>query len=178
MGSNDLPSPAAAAVARAGRSLPVPVELAAELAALYADCAAALDERRYADWIDLFTDDCVYRVQARENYDRDLPLAQMDFESKGMLRDRVYGIEQTLFHAPYYQRHVLGVPRVVGRDGDTLFVQSNYAVFRTRFGGFSEVFNVGRTVDVVVRDAGLLRFASRIVVFDSELIPNSIIYPL
>ena len=178
MGSSDLPPPAGAQAAPEGRSLPVPVELAAELAALYADCAAALDERRYADWVDLFTDDCVYRVQARENFDRGLPLAQMDFESKGMLRDRVYGIEQTLFHAPYYQRHVLGVPRVIGRDGEALRAQSSYAVFRTRFGGFSEVFNVGRTLDVVVRDAGALRFASRIVVFDSELVPNSIIYPL
>jgi len=178
MGSNDLPAPVGASTGGAGRSVPVPAELAAELAALYADCAAALDERRYADWVELFVDACVYRVQARENFDRGLPLAQMDFESKGMLRDRVYGIEQTLFHAPYYQRHVLGVPRVVGCEGDALQVQSSYAVFRTRFGGFSEVFNVGRTVDVVVRDAGVLRFASRIVVFDSELIPNSIIYPL
>jgi salicylate 5-hydroxylase small subunit len=33
------------------------------------------------------------------------PLATLSFESKGMLKDRVYGIKDTLFHDPYYQRH-------------------------------------------------------------------------
>jgi salicylate 5-hydroxylase small subunit len=37
----------------------------------------------------------------RENYDRSLPLATLSFESKGMLRDRVYAITETLFHEPY-----------------------------------------------------------------------------
>src|SRR5947209_14748556 len=32
--------------------------------------------------------------------------------SKGMLKDRVYGIRETLFHDPYYQRHVVGAPVV------------------------------------------------------------------
>jgi salicylate 5-hydroxylase small subunit len=40
------------------------------------------------------------------------------------------------------------------------------------------VFNVGRYVDVVRRTPEGLRFASRICVFDSELVPTSIIYPI
>ncbi|PJI51525.1 salicylate hydroxylase, partial [Methylobacterium radiotolerans] len=30
----------------------------------------------------------------------------MAFESRGMLRDRIYGATETIFHDPYYQRHV------------------------------------------------------------------------
>ena len=35
-----------------------------------------------------------------------------------MLEDRVYGIRETLFHDPYYQRHVVGLPVVRRVDGD------------------------------------------------------------
>ena len=166
------------------RGLALPPTVRAELDALYADYAAALDEARYDDWIALFTDDCEYRLQPRENHERGLPLATLAFESKGMLRDRIYGITTTLFHAPYAQRHVIGPLRVraTGRDeaGEWFDVQAAYAVYRTRVHAPSEVFNVGRYLDRVVRDPadGLLRFAETRAVFDSENILNSVIYPI
>jgi salicylate 5-hydroxylase small subunit len=160
----------------------------AELDALYADYAAALDEARYDDWIALFADECSYLLQPRENFERGLPLATLAFESKGMLRDRIYGITKTLFHAPYTQRHLIGPLRVIamgggaGDDtgGEWIDVQAAYAVFRTRVHEPAEVFNVGRSLDRVVRDPadGLLRFARKRCVFDSENILNSIIYPI
>ena len=162
------------------RSVAIGAELRAELDALYADYAAALDERRYDDWVELFCDDCTYLLQPRENAERGLPLATLSFEGRGMLRDRVYGITRTLFHAPYYQRHVVGPLRVVASDDAGLQVHAPYAVFRTRLHEPSEVFNVGRYEDRVVRDPrdGRLRYAAKRAVFDSELIPNSIIYPI
>lgn len=175
---------AAAADRREPRGLRVAPALRAELDALYADYAAALDEARYEDWIDLFVDDCSYLLQPRENFDRGLPLATLAFESKGMLRDRIYGITKTLFHAPYYQRHVVGPLRIVSLETagelERIEVQASYAVFRTRVQQPSEVFNAGRYLDRVVRDPadGLLRFAAKRAVFDSENILNSVIYPV
>lgn len=150
-----------------------------ELNNLYAEYASALDERRYADWVALFAESCSYRLQPRENYDRQLPLCTLSFESKGMLLDRIYGIENTLFHQPYYQRHIIGPMRVRAGDvSDCWQVQANYSVFRTRRNNLSEVFNVGRYIDEVIREDGELRFSDKHVVFDSEMIPNSIIYPI
>lgn len=162
------------------RSLAVDAALRAELDALYADYAASLDERRYDDWVDLFTDTCSYVLQPRENAERGLPLATLSFESRAMLRDRVYGITRTLFHAPYYQRHLIGPARVVAADAAGWDVHTPYAVFRTRLHEPSEVFNVGTYQDRVVRDSddGRLRFAGKRAVFDSEMILNSIIYPI
>jgi salicylate 5-hydroxylase small subunit len=114
----------------------------------------------------------------RENHERGLPLATMSFESKGMLKDRAYAIRETLFHDPYYQRHVVGLPRLLGDDGTQIRCEANYAVFRTKPSALTTVFNVGRTLDVVQRTAAGLRFAERLVVYDSEMIPNSIIYPI
>jgi len=162
------------------RGLRVGPELREAVAALYADYAAALDEARYDDWVALFTDDCRYLLQPRENHDRGLPLATLSFEGRGMLRDRVYGITRTLFHAPYYQRHVIGPLRIVSRGPEGLGVHAHYAVFRTRVHEPSEVLNVGRYLDTVVVDPqdGLARFALKRAVFDSEMIPNSLIYPI
>src|SRR6516225_2884364 len=84
-----------------------------ELLALYADYAAALDQADWEKWPEFFTENCTYKLQPRENYDRGLPLATLAFESKGMLKDRVYGMTETIFHDPYYQRHVVGVPKVI-----------------------------------------------------------------
>ena len=149
-----------------------------ELAALYTDYAATLDGQDWELWPDFFLDECSYKVQPRENYERGLPLATMALESKGMLKDRVFGIKETLFHDPYYQRHVVSFPQVLETGGDAIRAQANYAVFRTKPNGMTSVFNVGRYLDVVRRTPEGLRFESRLCVFDSEMIPNSLIYPI
>ncbi len=145
---------------------------------LYADYASAVDSGHWGLWPEFFTDDCVYRLQPRENHERGFPLATLAFTSKGMLKDRVYGITETLFHDPYYQRHVVGTPvvRSVGDDG--IRSEANYAVFRTKLSEPSTVFNVGRYLDRVVRTPAGLKFASRECIYDTEMIPNSIIYPI
>src|SRR5262245_2421009 len=149
-----------------------------QLLELQATYAAVVDAGDWDAWCELFTDDCRYRLQPRENYDRGLPLATLSFESKGMLQDRAYGIRETLFHDPYYQRHVIGLPLVRAREAGRIRSETNYAVFRTKPAEPTTVFNVGRYLDEIVHTPGGLRFASRLVIYDSELIPNSIIYPI
>jgi salicylate 5-hydroxylase small subunit len=150
-----------------------------EVDRLNADCAAALDEARFDDWPEFFVEDARYTVQSRENHERQLPLALIALESRGMMKDRVYGITQTIYHGPYYMRHVLGTARLMGvaEDG-VIHAQSSYAVFRTRPGGISEVYNVGRCIDEIVRTPEGLRYRSRLCVYDSELVLNSLIYPV
>ena len=149
-----------------------------EIDQLNAAYAAALDEKRFDDWPEFFLEEGVYKVQARENFDRQLPLCLMALESKGMMKDRVYGITQTIYHGPYYTRHVVGPARVLGTDGGVIRAEASYAVFRTKPGATSEVYNVGRYIDTLVRgNAGLL-FASRRCVYDSEMVLNSLIYPV
>jgi salicylate 5-hydroxylase small subunit len=148
------------------------------LTQLHATYAAIVDANDWDAWCELFTEDCSYRIVPRENFDRGLPLATLSFESKGMLKDRAYAIRETLFHDPYYQRHVIGAPRVLRVEEDRIECESNYAVFRTKLSELTTVFNVGRYLDTVVRTPQGLRFAARVCVYDSELIPNSIIYPI
>ncbi len=153
-----------------------------EVDQLNAAVAAALDERRFDDWPMFFTEDGSYTLQARENFDRGLPLALMALESRAMMKDRVYGITQTIYHGPYYTRHVISPARVLAVDpvagSERITAQSNYAVFRTKPGGVSEVCNVGRTIDTLVRIEGALKIMNRLCVYDSEMVLNSLIYPV
>ena len=153
-------------------------ELRLNLVELYAAYAACLDDGRFDDWPNFFTEDCRYRVIPRENHDRGLPLCTMDLQSRGALMDRVYGVQSTLFHAPYYQRHIVGPARITSWAGDAMLVEANYLVIRTKRDCPSELFNAGRYLDRVVTTSDGLRFEQKICVFDSELIPNSIIYPI
>jgi len=145
---------------------------------LYADYASTVDAGRWEQWPDFFTEDCVYRVQPRENHERGFPLATLSLTSKGMLKDRAYGIRETLFHDPYYQRHVVGAPLVREVTPAGLRCEANYAVFRTKLSELSTVYNVGRYLDLVVHTPEGLKFASRECIYDSEMIPNSLIYPI
>jgi salicylate 5-hydroxylase small subunit len=148
------------------------------LTQLHATYASVVDAGDWDAWCELFTDDCVYRVVPRENFERNMPLATMAFTSKGMLKDRAYAVRQTLFHDPYYQRHVLGPTRILSSSADKITCETAYAVFRTKRSQLTTVFNVGRYLDtVLVTDTGL-KFTQKLVIYDSELIPNSIIYPL
>ena len=140
--------------------------------------AAVLDERRFDEWPGFFLENGSYRVQARENFDRGLPLALIALESQGMMRDRVYGITQTIYHGPYYTRHVVSPAQVLGEEGGLVRAQTHYAVFRTRPGDASEVYNVGRYLDELVRTPAGLKLASRQCIYDSEMVLNSLIYPV
>jgi len=149
-----------------------------QVAQLYVDYAQAVDSGNWDLWPEFFVEDGIYKLIPRENHERGFPLATLAFDSKGMLKDRVYGIRETLFHDPYYQRHVVGAPLIHKADGNRFESEANYAVFRTKLSQESTVFNVGRYIDVIVRTPEGLKFASRQCVYDSEMIPNSIIYPI
>lgn|SRR5690606_7476862 len=149
-----------------------------DLTNLYAEYAAAVDAEDWEKWVSFFEEDCEYKVQPRENHERGFPLSTMWFISRNMLEDRVYGIRETLFHDPYYQRHVVGAPRILKFENGVIESEANYAVFRTKYDGESTVFNVGRYIDRIQVSKDGLKFKSRHCIYDSEMIGNSIIYPI
>jgi salicylate 5-hydroxylase small subunit len=149
-----------------------------EIEDLLSAYGAVLDAGDLDQWPEFFVDDAFYQVIPRDNYDRGLPLALMRCESKGMLRDRVHAIRETLMYEPRYLRHVISGVRVLGQDDRGIRVEANYAVFETPMHEPTRVFNVGRYLDRIVRPQGQLKFAEKHCIFDSLLIPNSIVFPI
>jgi len=153
-----------------------------ELLSLYSDYAMVCDSAEWEQWPEFFVDSGTYRLQPRENFEQGLPLCLLALESKAMIRDRVYGVKETMYHDPYYQRHIVGTPRILSltndANGERIESEANYAVIRTKIDGDSIVSNAGFYRDVILRTPQGLKFQSRLCVYDSEMIPNSIIYPI
>jgi 3-phenylpropionate/cinnamic acid dioxygenase small subunit len=156
----------------------LPIELRLAVEDLYSEYAAALDEGRYEDWAALFTEDCLYRIVPRDNHDRGLPLAIMHCESRAMLEDRIVAIRETSFYAPRMLRHIVSGIRVDTAQDGTLSGQANYLVLQTLAEQPTTLFNAGRYLDTILRDGGRLRFKQRLCIFDSIVVPNSLIVPI
>jgi 3-phenylpropionate/cinnamic acid dioxygenase small subunit len=143
----------------------------------YDDYYSALDDLRLHEWPEFFTKDCIYRIIPRENYEAGYTLSTIYAESRGMLIDRVLGLTRTQMYAPRYYRRFPGVPRIVSREGDSVRMRHNLLVVQTLTDKQTEIVLSAVCHDVVVTDDERLRLRERIVVFDSEMIPNSLIYP-
>ncbi len=159
---------------------PLNAEELLALHALHAEYAAVLDARDLQRWPGLFTEACSYRLQSRENADRGLPLCILNLDSRAMLQDRVYGALETIYHDPYVQRHVSGPPRLLQRDGGVLVTDTPVIVVRTKRDAMPEILIAGRYLDRVVPapdTASGLRFQQRWLIFDNDLLANSIVDP-
>ena len=157
---------------------PVALELRAEVADLYAEYGDVLDSGAYERWTELFTERCLYLVIPRENHERGLPLAIVRAESRGMLEDRVHAIRNTQMYVQRWSRHVIGLPRVRALADGALGARASYAVFETQPDQLTRVLNVGRYEDEIVRDEGRLRFRKKLCIFDSILVPTSLVLPI
>jgi 3-phenylpropionate/cinnamic acid dioxygenase small subunit len=153
-------------------------ELRLEIEDLYADYAACLDEERFEDWPEFFSDPCLYKIVPRENFERGLPLATWLCESKGYLFDRITAIRKTAVYAPRYVRRMVSGIRVLGWTDAVLEVRASYLALETLQDELTRVFNAGQYRDKLVVEDGRLKFREKLCIFDSLLVPNSLIYPL
>ena len=143
----------------------------------YDDYYETLDDVRLDEWPAFFTEDCAYRIIPRENFEAGYTLSTVYAESREMLADRVMGVTRTQMYAPRYYRRFPGPLRIVSRDGDSVRVRHNLLVVQTLIDRQSEIVLSAVCHDVVVPGDERPLLKQRIVVFDSEMIPNSLIYP-
>ncbi len=155
-----------------------PRELRYEVEELYYEYVECLDDDELERWPEFFVEDCLYKIIPRENFERNLPIALMRCESKGMLKDRVTTMRETSVYAPRALRHLLSNIRIKGSDNGQLRVQANYAVLETLSDEETHIFNAGKYIDLVVREDGRLKFKEKLCIFDSILVPGSLIYPI
>jgi salicylate 5-hydroxylase small subunit len=95
-----------------------------------------------------------------------------------MLRDRITAIRETQLYAPRAMRHVTGNALVTECAGDGMHAVTNYAVYESTLDRTSEVFNVGRYLDRIVVEDGQMKFAEKLCIFDTSLVPTSLIFPI
>jgi anthranilate 1,2-dioxygenase small subunit len=142
--------------------------------------AAALDEQRLSDWTDMFTDDALYVVISRENFDRNLRAGLIYCENKGMIRDRAFALQETAMFAPRYLRHLIGNQVIAGEEPDgSIRARANYVVLQVLFDRpDATLHQVGIYHDVFRRVDGALKLAERRCVYDNLLVANALCIPV
>ena len=83
-----------------------------------------------------------------------------------------------MMYAPRSIRRLVSGIRVVGWQGETLSVKASYLALETLLDEPTRVFNCGEYRDQLIAVGDRLKFREKLCVFDSLLVPNSLIYPL
>jgi anthranilate 1,2-dioxygenase small subunit len=132
------------------------------------------------DWVELFTDDALYVVLSRENYDRSLPVGLIYCENKGMIRDRAFALKETAMFAPRYLRHMIANLSVREEASDgTIRARANYVILQVLFDRpEATLHQVGTYYDKFRRTADGLKLAERRCVYDNLLVPNALCIPV
>lgn len=162
----------------AAHGVDAPPDLRARLADLYCAYDNALNDGELERWPDLFLESCIYKVLPRENHEQGFPVAVIYCESRDMLTDRVVALRETALYAPRTVRRITSAICLRAIEPDGLHLTADFALFQTMLDRPSELFLCGRCIDRVVDDAGTLRFAERLCIYDSTIVPTSLVYPV
>ncbi len=154
------------------------IDLRSRLADLYCAYDDALNDGTLERWPELFTERCVYKVIPRENVELGLPVALIYCESRDMMVDRVVALRETALYAPRIARRITSGVCLRAVEPDGLRLSASFAVFQTMPDQPSELFLCGRCLDWVVDDGGTLRFAERLCIYDSTIVPTSLVFPV
>jgi anthranilate 1,2-dioxygenase small subunit len=156
----------------------IPHDTRLALNQLYEDYAEQVTSGSLERWPGFFTEDCLYRVMSRENYDAGLSHAAIYCDGAGMVSDRAAAVRDCTVYEPRYVRHFIGAIRVLGVEGEVIRSKASFLVVESVSDMQPYVHLVGEYFDKVVSGPDGLRFQERSCVYDNYRIFNSLIYPI
>ena len=145
---------------------------------LYADYALCLDERRFQEWPEFFTDPCGYEVHSRENWDLGMPAALIYCDSHGMVQDRAAVLEDTLTYPYLHIRHLISNIRIHDSADGVHRTSAAYLVLHSTEEGETRIFSTGKYEDEIVIAASGAKFRKKTVIADTSAIDNLLAVPL
>ncbi len=145
---------------------------------LYANYGGLIDAAEWPVWLELFARECRYSIVPRENFDRGLPAGLVYCDSRAVLEDRIMALQEANKYNIHWDRHLIGLPRLIGDEGGEIAVEATFAVYQTDQEGESRLFATGLYRDRVVEEAGGLRFRDKLVLLDTFAVPSLLSTPL
>jgi 3-phenylpropionate/cinnamic acid dioxygenase small subunit len=149
-----------------------------EIERLNSQYAHVLDSERFEVFPELFVEDCLYRVVPRENHLLGLPIAAIHCESKGMIKDRIHAARESTMAEPRTLRHFISNVRVLEAGADEVRADANVLIVQTMINRMTEIVLSGFYLDRIVRRDGRFLFKERLCIYDSLLLPTSLIAPV
>ena len=145
---------------------------------LFAAYGALIDAADFTAWLDLFAENCTYHIIPRENYEQGLPAGLVFCDSRAVLEDRIGALREANKYNIHTDRHLIGLPRVVGDAAKEALVETPFAVYQTDQEGETRLFATGLYRDRIVSEAGILKFRDKLVLLDTFAVPSLLSTPL
>src|SRR5438067_13043751 len=98
---------------------------------------------KFDEWLGLFAEECRYQIMPRENFDRGLPAGLIFCDSRAMLEDRIRALREANKYNIHSDRHVIGLPRLLGAKAGRVSVEAPFAVYKTDQEGKTRLFATG-----------------------------------
>ena len=140
--------------------------------------AHAIDDGALDGWPDYFTPEGIYQIITRETFEAGLPLGIMLCEGRGMMAARVQALRTANIYEAHSYCHLLGRSQISAQATDHYQARTNFNVIRTMQDGGSEVFAVGKYLDVIRVQDGRPLFQERRVILESRRVDILLVYPL
>jgi 3-phenylpropionate/cinnamic acid dioxygenase small subunit len=161
------------------------LSLLREVEDLYSGEADLLDERRYEQWLELFTDDVIYWMPMRKNVpweERDRDITGEDDvawfnDDKLTLTKRVrqlltgiHWAEEPLSRVSHLITNIrIADPVHALADGEAMRTKCRFFVYRNRLETETDLL-VGRREDTLRREAGALKVARRKIILEQSVL--------
>ena len=145
---------------------------------LYAAYGALIDAGDWNAWLDLFAAACLYQIIPRENADLGMPAGLIFCDSRAVLEDRIMALREANKYNIHWDRHVIGLPRVLGDAGTEILVEASFAVFQSDQEGGSRLFSTGLYRDRIIAEGEGLKFRDKTVLLDTFAVPSLLATPL
>lgn len=145
---------------------------------LYAAYGALIDAGDWNAWLDLFAAVCRYQIIPRENADLGLPAGLIFCDSRAVLEDRIMALREANKYNIHWDRHMIGLPRVLGDAGAEISVEASFAVFQSDQEGNSRLFSTGLYRDRIIAEGDRLKFRDKTVLLDTFAVPSLLATPL
>ena len=145
---------------------------------LYAAYGALIDAADWDAWLGLFAAACRYQIIPRENAELGLPAGLIFCDSRAMLEDRIMALREANKYNIHWDRHVIGLPRVLGDAGAEISVEVPFAVYQSNQEGGSRLFATGLYRDRIIGEDDGLKFRDKTVLLDTFAVPSLLATPL
>jgi anthranilate 1,2-dioxygenase small subunit len=145
---------------------------------LLAEYGALIDAAKFDEWLGLFARECAYRIVPRENLDRGLPAALIFCDSRAVLEDRIRALREANKYNIHTDRHIIGLPRILGAKAGGVLVEAPFAIYQTDQEGETRLFATGLYLDQLepVRDS--LKIRDKLILLDTFAVPSLLATPL
>jgi anthranilate 1,2-dioxygenase small subunit len=145
---------------------------------LYAAYGGLIDAAEWDAWLSLFAAACRHQIIPRENAALGLPAGLIFCDSRAVLEDRIMALREANKYNIHWDRHLIGLPRVLGELRAEISVEAPFAVYQSDQEGNSLLFAAGLYRDRIVSESGGLKFRDKTVLLDTFAVPSLLATPL